>query len=349
MAEIVSLKKAVASLVHDGDYVVLEGFTHLIPFAAGHEIIRQGRRGLTVARMTPDLIYDQLIGMGCVRKLVFSWGGNPGVGSLHRLRDAVENAWPRALEIEEHSHAGMAAAYAAGAANLPFGLLRGYNGGEPDWKMRDANHDGARDSSQDEFIEVINRTAMPVHVGGYSISDADSLRFSFPAGAIIPAGEVAVIFGGGAPTGDFGNAHANGLVFTAPLSLNNTGDTITIKNASAVSIESVAYGATEGGANQSINRNPDEAGIAFANHSSIAGSGGRLFSPGTRVNGSTQECLHTGISLGDHTAVGFETRSQALTTAIILPCELTRFGNSREQTLNRRDRWHAVPPLTLLS
>jgi glutaconate CoA-transferase subunit A len=128
VAEIVSLKEAVASLVHDGDYVVLEGFTHLIPFAAGHEIIRQRRRGLTVARMTPDLIYDQLIGMGCVRKLVFSWGGNPGVGSLHRLRDAVEQGWPQPLEIEEHSHSGMANAYAAGAANLPFAVLRGYRG-----------------------------------------------------------------------------------------------------------------------------------------------------------------------------------------------------------------------------
>jgi glutaconate CoA-transferase subunit A len=128
MADIVSLKEAVAVLVHDGDHVVLEGFTHLIPFAAGHEIIRQGRRDLTVARMTPDLIYDQLIGMGCVRKLIFSWGGNPGVGSLHRLRDAVEQGWPRPLELEEHSHAGMANAYAAGASGLPFAVLRGYRG-----------------------------------------------------------------------------------------------------------------------------------------------------------------------------------------------------------------------------
>ena len=108
--------------------VALEGFTHLIPHAAGHEVIRQGRRDLTLVRMTPDVIYDQLIGMGCARRLVFSWGGNPGVGSLHRLRDAVENGWPAPLELEEHSHAGMAAAYAAGAANLPFGVLRGYRG-----------------------------------------------------------------------------------------------------------------------------------------------------------------------------------------------------------------------------
>jgi glutaconate CoA-transferase, subunit A len=116
----------VARLVHDGDAVALEGFTHLIPHAAGHELIRQGRRDLALIRMTPDVVYDQLIGAGCARKLTFSWGGNPGVGSLHRLRDAVENGWPRPLELVEHSHAGMAAAYAAGAANLPFGVLRGY-------------------------------------------------------------------------------------------------------------------------------------------------------------------------------------------------------------------------------
>jgi glutaconate CoA-transferase subunit A len=126
---VVPLREAVAELVHDGDVVALEGFTHLIPHAAGHELIRQGRRDLTLVRMTPDVVYDQLIGMGCARKLVFSWGGNPGVGSLHRFRDAVENGWPQPLELEEHSHAGMAAAYAAGAANLPFGVLRGYRGG----------------------------------------------------------------------------------------------------------------------------------------------------------------------------------------------------------------------------
>jgi glutaconate CoA-transferase subunit A len=114
--------------VHDGDVVALEGFTHLIPHAAGHELIRQRRRDLALVRMTPDIVYDQLIGMGCARKLVFSWGGNPGVGSLHRLRDAVEKDWPAPLELEEHSHAGMAAAYAAGASRLPFGTLRGYRG-----------------------------------------------------------------------------------------------------------------------------------------------------------------------------------------------------------------------------
>jgi glutaconate CoA-transferase subunit A len=110
--------------------VALEGFTHLIPHAAGHEIIRQGRKRLTLIRMTPDLIYDQLIGMGCVAKLVFSWGGNPGVGSLHRLRDAIENGWPHKLELEEHSHAAMANAYEAGAAGLPCAIFRGYIGGD---------------------------------------------------------------------------------------------------------------------------------------------------------------------------------------------------------------------------
>jgi glutaconate CoA-transferase subunit A len=128
MAEIVSLAEAVERAIHDGDAVAMEGFTHLIPFAAGHEVIRQRRRDLTLIRMTPDLIYDQLIGAGCVRKLIFSWGGNPGVGSLHRFRDAVEHSWPAALELEEHSHAGMANRYVAGASGLPFAVLRGYNG-----------------------------------------------------------------------------------------------------------------------------------------------------------------------------------------------------------------------------
>jgi glutaconate CoA-transferase subunit A len=130
VAEILPLSEAVRALVHDGDVVALEGFTHLIPHAVGHEIVRQERRDLTLVRMTPDVVYDQLVGMGCARKLVFSWGGNPGVGSLHRFRDAVENGWPAPLELEEHSHAGMAAAYAAGASHLPFGVLRGYGGTE---------------------------------------------------------------------------------------------------------------------------------------------------------------------------------------------------------------------------
>ena len=125
---IVPLDAAVRELVHDGDTVALEGFTHLIPVAAGHEIIRQGLRDLTLVRMTPDIVYDQLIGAGCARKLIFSWGGNPGVGSLHRFRDAVTHGWPHPLEIEEHSHAGMANRYVAGASGLPFAVLRGYSG-----------------------------------------------------------------------------------------------------------------------------------------------------------------------------------------------------------------------------
>src|ERR1035437_1319519 len=128
--EFLSLSEAVARHVHDGDRIALEGFTHLIPFAAAHEIIRQRRRDLTLIRMTPDLIYDQMIGMGTARKLVFSWGGNPGVGSLHRLRDAVERGWPQPLEIVEHSHAAMANAYEAGAAGMPCAFFRGYRGSD---------------------------------------------------------------------------------------------------------------------------------------------------------------------------------------------------------------------------
>ena len=130
MAVLTSLREAIAGLVHDGATVALEGFTHLIPFAAGHEVIRQRRRNLTLIRMTPDLIYDQLIGMSCASRLVFSWGGNPGVGSLHRFRDAIQTGWPLPLEIEEHSHADMAARYQAGASGLPFAVMRGYVGSD---------------------------------------------------------------------------------------------------------------------------------------------------------------------------------------------------------------------------
>jgi glutaconate CoA-transferase subunit A len=130
MAKILPLSAAVEEVVRDGDKVAFEGFTHLIPYAAGHEAIRQKRKDLTLVRMTPDLIYDQLIGVGAVRKMIFSWGGNPGVGSLHRFRDAYEQGWPQPLEIEEHSHAGMANAYEAGAAGLPFAVFRGYLGAE---------------------------------------------------------------------------------------------------------------------------------------------------------------------------------------------------------------------------
>lgn len=128
MAKFLSLKQAVAENLHDGDTVAFEGFTHLIPTAAAHEAIRQGFEDLTLVRMTPDLIYDQMIGMGMARKIVFSYAGNPGVGLLRRLRDAVENEYPRRLEIEEHSHAAMANAYEAGAAGLPCAVFRGYRG-----------------------------------------------------------------------------------------------------------------------------------------------------------------------------------------------------------------------------
>src|SRR5437660_6558288 len=128
MSRFLPLAAAVESTIRDGATVAMEGFTHLIPFAAGHEGVRQRRRHLTLIRMTPDLIYDQLIGMGCADKLVFSWVGNPGVGSLHRFRDAYENGWPVPLAIEEHSHAAIANAYEAGASGLPFALFRGYIG-----------------------------------------------------------------------------------------------------------------------------------------------------------------------------------------------------------------------------
>lgn len=128
MAEVIELADGIAELVRDGDTVALEGFTHLIPVRAAQEIIRQRRRELTLVRMTPDIVYDQLIGAGCACRLVFAWGGNPGVGSLHRLRDAVEHGWPAPLELDEHSHAGMANRYVAGASGLPFAVLRGYQG-----------------------------------------------------------------------------------------------------------------------------------------------------------------------------------------------------------------------------
>jgi glutaconate CoA-transferase subunit A len=128
MARFLTLAEAVEANIRDGDTVAMEGFTHLIPFAAGHEVIRQRRRHLTLIRMTPDLIYDQLIGMGCADKVIFSWIGNPGVGSLHRFRDAYEKGWPVPVTIEEHSHAAMANAYEAGAAGLPCAIFRGYLG-----------------------------------------------------------------------------------------------------------------------------------------------------------------------------------------------------------------------------
>ena len=117
---------AVAELLRDGDTVAIEGFTHLISFAAGHEIIRQKKRDLTLSRMTPDVIYDQMIGAGVASKLIFSWLGNPGVGGLHAVRRRIEDADPAPLELEEYSHFGMVARYTAGAMNLPFFPLRSY-------------------------------------------------------------------------------------------------------------------------------------------------------------------------------------------------------------------------------
>lgn len=128
MTKFTDLKTAVAENLHDGDSVAFEGFTHLIPHAAAHEAIRQGRKDLTLIRMTPDLVYDQMVGMGMAKKMVFSYVGNPGVGLLRRCRDAIENGYPRAIEVEEHSHAGMANAYEAGAAGLPLAVFRGYLG-----------------------------------------------------------------------------------------------------------------------------------------------------------------------------------------------------------------------------
>jgi glutaconate CoA-transferase, subunit A len=122
------LPDAVGGLVKDGGFVALEGFTHLIPFAAGHEVLRQGRQDLTVVRLTPDVLFDQMIGLGRVERMIFSYGGNPGVGSLHRFRDAVEHGWPRSIDLVEHSHAGLSNAYVAGASHLPFAVLRGYAG-----------------------------------------------------------------------------------------------------------------------------------------------------------------------------------------------------------------------------
>ena len=128
MVKFLPLAQAVAENLKHGDAAAFEGFTHLIPTAAAHEAIRQGFKDLTLIRMTPDLIYDQMVGMGMAAKMIFSYVGNPGVGLLRRVRDAVENGWPHPIEIEEHSHAALANAYDAGAAGLPCGIFRGYRG-----------------------------------------------------------------------------------------------------------------------------------------------------------------------------------------------------------------------------
>jgi len=129
-SKVMSMSDAIREFVHDGDTVMIEGFTHLICFAAGHEIIRQRKKDLVACRLTPDLIYDQMITAGCVRKLVFSWAGNPGVGPLHALRRAVEQKKPHPIELEEYSHFGMAMRVYAGAAKLPFMPLRSYRGSD---------------------------------------------------------------------------------------------------------------------------------------------------------------------------------------------------------------------------
>jgi glutaconate CoA-transferase subunit A len=163
LPEITTLRRAVEQLVSDGDTVALEGFTHLIPFAAGHEIIRQRKTDLTLVRMTPDVLYDQMIGTGCARRLVFSWGGNPGVGSLHRLRDAVENGYPHFLELEEHTHAGMATRYSAGASGLPFGILRGYVGTDLRDRTEVAPITSPFDGEELTAVEALNPDVGVIH------------------------------------------------------------------------------------------------------------------------------------------------------------------------------------------
>jgi glutaconate CoA-transferase subunit A len=149
MTEFIDLKTAVKKYVKPGLSVAMEGFTHLIPHAAGLEIIRQKIQHLTLIRMTPDIIYDQMIGMGCADKLMFSWGGNPGVGSLHRLRDACEHDYPHAMEIVEHAHAAMANAWVAGASGMPCAIFKGYRGTDypeinPDIRFMDCPYTGEK-------------------------------------------------------------------------------------------------------------------------------------------------------------------------------------------------------------
>ncbi len=127
-SKLTTMANAIDRFVRNGDSVMIEGFTHLICFAAGHEIIRQGKKDLTLCRLTPDLIYDQIIGAGCAKKVVFGWAGNPGVGPLYAFRRAVEKNIPRPIEVEEYSHAGMIASIMAGAADLPFFPLKNYMG-----------------------------------------------------------------------------------------------------------------------------------------------------------------------------------------------------------------------------
>src|SRR5262249_14553465 len=161
-------------------------------------------------------------------------------------------------------------------------LLADPPGSSPADIIGDANGDGIRDSADDEFVEVVNRTASPIEIGGYSISDQDSRRFTFPPGTLLPAGAAAAVFFGRPPPGRFGNAAVNGLIFTAPLSLNNGGDTLTLKDAAGQIVETIAYG-PEGGQDDALNRSPEIVGTHFAKHSTLPGAAGRRFSPGVRV------------------------------------------------------------------
>lgn len=204
----------------------------------------------------------------------------------------------------------------------------------PDGIEGDANGDGTRDSSQDEFIEIVNRTDAQIDVGDFTISDGAQARFTFPPGTTIPAREAALVFGGGAPTGDFGNSAVNGLVFAASLSLNNGGDVITLKDSQGVLVESILYGSAEGNANQSINRNPDVTGASFALHATITGSSG-LFSPGSSVSGSRFTVGPRIAQINPDSAMqsdapfnitiqgsGFDTRATAFINSVPVPTEL---------------------------
>ena len=218
MAEFLTLPEAIAATVHDGITVALEGFTHLIPFAAGHEIIRQARRDLTLIRMTPDLVYDQMIGMGCARKLIFSWGGNPGVGSLHRLRDAVEHDWPVPLEIEEHSHAAMAAAYAAGAAGLPCAILRAYEG--TDLAIIHAQRaDRAGNVLIEGIVGVQKEVVLAARQAVVTVEEiVDDLRLPGPNAVVLPHWTVSVVVavpGGARPSYAHGYYGRDNAFYTA--------------------------------------------------------------------------------------------------------------------------------------
>jgi glutaconate CoA-transferase subunit A len=231
--------------VSDGSVVAMEGFTHLIPVAAGHEVIRQGKRDLTLVRMTPDVIYDQIIGMGCASKLVFSWGGNPGVGSLHRLRDAVEEGYPVSLQLEEHTHAGMATRYTAGASGLPFGILQGYVGTDLSQHTTVATVTSPFDGREVTAVPAINPDVAVIHaqqadrrgnVGLWGITGVqrevalasnrvvvtveevvDEIDFRGPNGVVLPSWTVdaiAEVPRGSHPSYSMGYTHRDNVFYT---------------------------------------------------------------------------------------------------------------------------------------